>query len=528
LTLSFPFTGKSFSAKSDTALLAMLLRNIVANYLGQGWSAFIGVILVPAYVRYLGIEAYGLIGLFAVMQASIALLDMGMTPTLNREMARYTSHAHSPQSIRSLLRSLETVCFTAAVLFAAGVSAASHYLAHEWVTLKALSADEVATALAVMALVTALKFCEGIYRGSLYGLQQQVWYNTAYALLSTLRHAGALAILAFISPTLNAFFVWQGLVSLLTVAILAARVHHAIPKVAPSPALFSRRAIAGVWRFAGGMTSISLLSLLLTQFDKILLSKLLSLDVFGYYSVAASAAGAILALIIPMSAALYPRMVELLTHGDHEGVVTLYHAGAQMVTALTSPIMALLAFFADGIIFVWSGDINLATQVAPLLSILAVGTFLNGLMQVPYHLQLAHGWTGLSLKVNIFAALLLIPAMLWVVPRFGAVGAAWIWVILNGGYVLCAVQFMHRRLIPHEKWRWYVWDVFLPMGGAIGTMILARQLQPITHEYRLRWFIFLALVGVLALAVSVVLSDRVRDGIRATIRLIPLRSAVPR
>jgi len=104
----------------------MLVPNIVANYLGQGWSAFIGVILIPVYVRYLGIEAYGLIGLFAVMQASIALLDMGMTPTLNREMARYTSHAHSPRSVRELLRSLETVCFTTAVLLGLGLWAASH------------------------------------------------------------------------------------------------------------------------------------------------------------------------------------------------------------------------------------------------------------------------------------------------------------------------------------------------------------------------------------------------------------------
>src|SRR5690349_19748640 len=128
-----------------------MLMNIVANYLGQGWSAFIGVILIPVYVRYLGIEAYGLIGVFAVMQASIALLDMGMTPTLNREMARYTSHAHSPQSIRELLRSLETVCLTAAVLLGLGLWAASHYLASQWLILKTLPADVATTALAVMA-----------------------------------------------------------------------------------------------------------------------------------------------------------------------------------------------------------------------------------------------------------------------------------------------------------------------------------------------------------------------------------------
>jgi O-antigen/teichoic acid export membrane protein len=187
--------------------------------------------------------------------------------------------------------------------------------------------------------------------------------------------------------------------------------------------------------------------------------------------------------------------------------------------------MALMACFAEGIMFVWSGDVGLARETGPLLSVLAIGTFLNGLMQVPYHLQLAHGWTGLSIKVNIVAVLLLIPAILWVVPRFGPLGAAWIWVALNGGYVLCAVQFMHRRLIPHEKWRWYVLDVLLPMSGAIGAAMLAQQLQPATYQERMRWFIFLALAGLLVLSVTILLADRVRDRVRDMLRPVALRCA---
>ena len=58
---------------------------------------------IPLYIKYLGIEAYGLIGIFALLQAWLALLDMGMTPTLSREMARFTGGAHDAQSIRDLL-----------------------------------------------------------------------------------------------------------------------------------------------------------------------------------------------------------------------------------------------------------------------------------------------------------------------------------------------------------------------------------------------------------------------------------------
>ena len=68
----------------------MLKRNLVANYAGQAWSAVMGLAFIPVYIHYLGVEAYGLIGLFAVLQAWLALLDMGLTPTLAREMGRYT------------------------------------------------------------------------------------------------------------------------------------------------------------------------------------------------------------------------------------------------------------------------------------------------------------------------------------------------------------------------------------------------------------------------------------------------------
>jgi O-antigen/teichoic acid export membrane protein len=489
----------------------MVTRNILANYLGQGWSAVIGLILIPAYIQYLGVEAYGLIGLFGVMQASLALLDMGMMPTLNREMARFTGQAHNSESIRALLRSFETLCLAVTAIFVLGVGACAKYLATDWLNARDLPADVVAGGLTVMAFAAGLRFCEGIYRGSLLGLQLQVWYNGAYTLLSTLRHAGALLVLAWISPTVQAFFIWQAVISIVTLVVLAAKVHGTLPQALSSPKIFSAHALAGIWKFAGGMTTIAVLSLLLTQIDKILLSKLLPLDEFGYYTLAASAASSVLAVVIPLSSAVYPRMVELLTQGDHEALTGLYHSSSQMVTVMTSPMVCLLWSFSQAIVFVWSGDPGLAEKTAPLLSLLAAGSFLNGLMQMPYHLQLAQGWTGLSVKVNVVAVVALIPSLLWAVPRFGATGAAWIWVALNAGYVLFAVQLMHLRVMPKEKWRWYLFDVLLPMAGPIGIMIMAQQVQPASYENRVVWLWFIGGVGVLGLAAAAMLADKVRS-----------------
>lgn len=96
-----------------------------------------------------------------------------------------------------------------------------------------------------------------------------------------------------------------------------------------------------------------------------------------------------------------------------------------------------------------------------------LGNLLNGLMAIPYHAQLAHGWTKLTIRINMIAIAIIVPAILWVTPRFGAEGTAWVWVSLNAGYVLIGVYFMYRRILVTEKWRWYIKDVLIPLLAGI-------------------------------------------------------------
>ena len=261
---------------------------------------------------------------------------------------------------------------------------------------------------------------------------------------------------------------------------------------------------------------ITLLTLLLAQVDKVLHSRLLPLESFGYYTLAATIAG-VLYMIVPITQAIYPRMVELSLADDQSGLIAVYHQGAQLVTVLTGPAAVLLLFFAGGVVFMWSGDAALAEHVSPILSALVLGSFLYGLMWMPYQCQLVYGWTSLALKINVLAVAVLVPAIFWVVPRHGAIGAAWIWVALNMGYVLIAVQLMHLRLIPSEKWPWYTADVLLPMSGAAIVALFAFQFQPAHYQDRSHWVVFLFVTGTLALTASTALSGRIRPRLLAIV-----------
>lgn len=454
-----------------------LKRNLVANYLGQAWTGLIGLAFVPLYVKYLGVESYGLIGIFALLQTWFMLLDMGMTPTLNREMARFTAGAHGAQAISDLLLSIERVGAAIAGLIGVLIWAASAWLATHWLSAEQLSPATVARAIALMGAVVALRFLEGLYRGALLGLQRQVFFNIANSLFATLRAAGAVAVLVWWSPTIEAYFLWQAVVSVVAVVALATAVYRGLPP-SPAPPRFSRQALADIRNFAGGMLATSFLAILLTQIDKVLLSRLLSLEDFGYYTLAATVGAAVYLLITPVTQSFYPRLTELAVKGDQRELARVYHRGARLVTLLATPGALMLAAFGEELLLLWTGERLLAQRVAPLMALLACGTLLNGFMHIPYMLQLAHGWTSLTVRINLVAVALLVPAILWATPRYGAVGAAWAWILLNAGYLIVGIQFMHRRLLAYEKWRWYLDDLLKPVLLIGGYVLLARELTP--------------------------------------------------
>lgn len=495
----------------------MLKRNLIANYLGQGWTALIGLAFIPLYIKYLGIEAYGLIGLFAVLTAWLSLLDMGMTPTLSREMARFTGGHHTAQSIRDLLRTIECIALGIALIITGGMALAANWISTSWLMAEALPFEVVAQAFALMGLVTALRFIETIYRSCIIGLQRQVLFNVVNSGLATVRGLGAVAVLAWVSPTIQAFFIWQGLLSLLTLGILAAITYASLPN-SGRMARFSLLALRGVWRFAGGMIGITFLALLLTQVDKILLSKLLSLSEYGYYTLAAVVAGALYMLILPITQAFYPRLCELYARNDTAALVETYHMGAQLVSVFAGSAAIVIIVFSESLLRLWTLDDALAARSAPLLSLLTLGNLLNGLMWIPYQTQLAYGWTSLAVRINIVAALLIVPAILWVTPRYGAVGAAWVWVCLNAGYVLIGIHFMYRKILTGEKWSWYTRDLLAPLGSALGGALMLKAIWPIA-ETPIAEFLQLMLAATLATGVALLSAALARRQLTATLKL---------
>lgn len=488
--------------------MSLLKRNITANFVGNIWQAIMSLAFIPLYIKFMGVESYGLIGVFATLQAIFILLDMGLSVTLTREMARLSVLPGREQDMRNLTRSLEVIYWCVAVFIGIVIMVIAPFIAHHWIRAGQLSPQAIEQALRLMGFVMAFQWPASFYSGGLMGLQRQVLLNAINIGMSTLRGAGAVLILWLISPTIQAFFSWQIIISIINTCLLAFFLWHKLPRT-EKKATFQKQLLASVWRFAAGISGITLLSVILMQMDKIILSKMLSLEMFGYYTLASMIAMNLFRIISPITTGIYPRITQLVSLNEQDGLKQLYHKSCQFVSVLVLPVTIVVAMFSYEILLIWTQNPVTAEKCHLLVSILICGTALNGLMTIPYGLQVAHGWTRLTLYVNLTAVILLVPLLIYMTTHFGAIGAASVWVILNGGYVLITIHFMHRRLLPREKWRWYWQDISLPLVASLiivglGRLLVGDQISQIMT------ILYLSIVSISTLVITAITTPSTR------------------
>lgn len=492
--------------------MSQLKKNIGANFFANGWMALMSFAFVPVYIRFLGMEAYGLIGFLISFQALLSLLDMGLGSAVSRELARLSVSAANAAEMRHLLRTLEVVYYAVAVVIAAIVLIVAPLLANSWLQAGYLPTQEVQQAIVIMGVAFAARWPYALYCGALMGLQQQVLLNGIRIGIETLRSAGAALVLWLVSPTLFAFLAWQFSLAV-TASLLTGWITWKSLPAAGARARFQIAQLRRIWKFAAGLSGIAVTVVILTQADKVVLSKLLSLEAFGYYVLAWAVAGGLGQIISPVFSAFYPRLAQVVAKNDQVTEKALYHLGSQLMSVVLLPAGIVLAFFSREVLLLWTQNPAIAENTYLILSIVIIGTVLNGLMNIPYALQLAYGWTSLAFYANVIAIIVLVPTTILVAGAFGAVGVALIWVILNSGYVLICLQIMHRRLLPGEQRSWYGRDVALPLTMCLVVCITIRAVFPgnILMPRSLAWGVVVSLAYILSLAGAIAVLPRFRQ-----------------
>ncbi|MCK4821757.1 polysaccharide biosynthesis protein, partial [bacterium] len=248
--------------------MSVLKKNIAANFVGSIWQSLIGLALIPLYIKFMGIESWGLIGLYVSLQAIFGLLDLGLSNTLNREMARLSVLPNKEQQMRNLLRTLEMVYWGIAVFVGIIAMSLSTLIANYWIKAEGgLPLKTIEQSIFIMGLVIALRMPIGLYSGGFMGLQKHVLLNMINVAVTTLGGFGTVLILWLVVPTIQTFFLCQTVVCIINVLLLALFLWAKLP-LGDTKAVFQRQLFKGIWKFAAGISGISIFAVILTQLDK--------------------------------------------------------------------------------------------------------------------------------------------------------------------------------------------------------------------------------------------------------------------
>lgn len=483
--------------------MVSLKKNVIANYVGQFYLTIIGIVMVPVYVGYMGAEAYGLVGFFALMQAWFQLLDIGLTPTLVRETARFQGGAIDALSLRRLLRALEGVFIGVAVVGGVALIAGSKLIATRWLKVQHLSLVEVQQAIALMAIIIALRWICGLYRGAINGFERLVWLNGFNILVATARFVLVILVFKFVGTRPVHFFGFQLVIAVIEVAVLVAQTYWLLPSASGGKAIpWAWGPLRANLKFSLTIAFTGSVWVLVTQTDKLVLSKLLPLTEYAYFSLAVVVASGVMVIIGPVSSALLPRLTRLSAEGDDAGLVTLYRNATQAVAVMAVPASLVLAFFAEQVLWAWTGNPVIAHQAAPVLRLYALGNGFLTLAAFPYYLQFAKGDLRLHLLGNALFVVLLLPGLVWATQHYGAKGAGWVWLGSNACFFLLWTPIVHRRFFNTLHFKWILKDVSPIVACALGGVALLHAMLkwPLTNRPSTALMLLLAGIGVQALA----------------------------
>jgi O-antigen/teichoic acid export membrane protein len=489
--------------------MTILKKNISANLIGNIWQVAMGLVFIPLYIKFMGVESYGLVGIFSALLVLSGLLDMGLSGTLNREMARLSVLPGSEQTIRNLVRTLEIIYWVIAIIIGIIIVALSPFIAHHWVNADKLTPQVIENAISIMGIAIALQLPAGFYIAGLVGIQCQIILNVVAVGISTMRGAGAVLVLWLISPTIQSFFSWQIIVSATYTILLAKFFWERLPLSGNRP-VFQKHLLKGIWRFAAGIGGSTILAIILAQMDKIILSRMLSLEMFGYYTFASTLAMSPLRLAGPLYTGLYPRLTQLVSLQSENGLKSFYHKSSQFMAVMILPLSIIVALFPYEIILLWTQNQTTAENTHVLITILICGAAIKCLTYIPNALQWAFGWTRLSFFKNLIAVILIVPLMIYMTNHYGATGAACAWLLLNIGFILLEIPIMHRILLQKEKWRWYWQDVLIPLATVLVIAGLAKIFihVPQTNFSKL---IYLIALSSFTLGITAIVTPVTRD-----------------
>lgn len=478
-------------------------KNIIANFIGRFWGVFSNFIFVPIYISLLGLENFSIISFSLVITGLMSIMDAGISSTLSREFA---SSTNSKKDRKDIFNTLETTYIIIAVFIIIIMFFGANSIAFNWLNLSSASPKDVSILLKIIGFEIGFKFISQFYSSGFIGLEKQVKANIYQVIWGVFRN-GLVVIPIIFYPSLEVFFIWQTITTVIyaifmrfdLIKTLNSGVSNFFNKLEIKKVIIKR-----VWRFAGGMMLISIVAALNTQMDKIFLSKLLSIEVLGLYTLAFSLARGINIIVRPISIAVLPRITNYVTSNKENEFKELFKKAYILISILIFSFAASLIVFAKEIIFIWTNDMLLAENSYIYMLWIVIGTSFIALQGMPFNIAIANKYTKYNNIIGITSLIITMPGYWFLTNIYGGVGAAMAFSFVQVVSAIIYLFLINKKFIKLSIIKLYFNNILLPLVVSILIAFLFKEIVG-KSENRFLGLIFIGLSVTLSLIVNSVI-----------------------
>jgi len=491
------------------------VRNVAFSVAAQAWALVLALITIRIVVRGLGPDAYGVYVIASLVLGYVAFLDLGLTAALVRSIAIH--RLHDPRRLEAIVGTGFAALLVLGLLGGAALALLTPWVVSSLLHIPPALRPDARFTFYLASLAFFLNMCLVVFAAIPQGVQRLDLLSVRSLVLTTLSALGQVTAIA-----LGGGLRWVAIASfssnVASLAVFGWLAPRLLPGVSfrPRLELDSLRELLGFGarRFLSQAASQAIF-----QFDRVIVGAFLPIRAVTSYSVPLSITQRFIVFHGSLTNAYFPAASELHGLGDVAAGRRLYLATLKLNGVIMLMLVALVAGLAQPILEAWLGP-DFAHSSAAILVVLAFGYGLTTMVGISAHLADASGHPGWTAAMITISAGLNVAVSLILVPRIGAIGAAWALLIQNA---ICGVSYwwlVQRRLLD-LRMRTALTQLWRPALAALLVGASARLIASHLHGIPT---VLLVLLGGAALYLSLTLLFRVWDPRERQLALQTLRS----
>jgi O-antigen/teichoic acid export membrane protein len=408
----------------------------LSNFISQALSAVVGVAILPFYSKYFNAADYGVFMIFYMAFSWVMIFDLGFTNYLNKEATLYKNGKILQSKFFQVLRTYE-VFFLGLILLSILIIVCFRLTNfNQFEFFQSITNDWNWMLLILFAAF--LKLFSMLYKASLDGFYLGNIASIASVSFLVLRYVLPFCIVFVYTFSLIDFLLYQVCISVAESSIMLILV-RAKGKINIPVTAFSVNWNHVVNKFTLYSSMNTVLYILTTQFDKILLVKVLPLSEYGQYASIIAITNGIFYLSGPFMSTITPRLIGGIAAGKSRLSMKALEGSFDLTSSVIIGSSCLIGINGVLILKVLQPNIISSSAINWIFFLYIVGNGMYSLIGYVNIPQIAFGDVRFNLILSVIIAFLTILCVIYIGPKYGILGLSIFWFIKN--FIVTASAF---------------------------------------------------------------------------------------